>query len=111
MGIFAGFTTMVGNLAGAFSNIYFLAMRLPKNAFIGTAAWLFFIINIFKVPFHIWSWQTINKVSFFKSLELMPFEIFGLISGVFIVKKIDENSYRKLILLFTALGGAMILFN
>jgi len=111
MGIFAGFTTMVGNLAGAFSNIYFLAMRLPKNAFIGTAAWLFFIINIFKVPFHIWSWQTINKVSFFKSLELMPFEIFGLISGVFIVKKINENSYRKLILLFTALGGAMILFN
>ena len=41
----------------------------------------------------------------------MPFEIFGLISGVFIVKKINENSYRKLILLFTALGGAMILFN
>ena len=86
MGIFAGFTTMVGNLAGAFSNIYFLAMRLPKNAFIGTAAWLFFIINIFKVPFHIWFWQTINKASFFTSLELMPFEIFGLISGVQIPK-------------------------
>ena len=38
MGILAGFTTMVGNLAGAYSNIYFLAMRLPKNTFIGTAA-------------------------------------------------------------------------
>jgi len=42
MGVLAGFTTMVGNLAGAFANIYFLAMRLPKNEFIGTAAWLFF---------------------------------------------------------------------
>ncbi|MDC3354498.1 TSUP family transporter, partial [Flavobacteriaceae bacterium] len=36
MGLLAGFTTMIGNLAGAFSNIYFLAMRLPKNNFIGT---------------------------------------------------------------------------
>ena len=30
-GLMAGFTTMVGNLAGAFTNIYFLAMRLPKE--------------------------------------------------------------------------------
>ena len=29
MGLTAGFTTMVGNLAGAFANIFFLAMRLP----------------------------------------------------------------------------------
>jgi uncharacterized protein len=63
MGLLAGFTTMIGNLAGAFSNIYFLAMRLPKNNFIGTAAWLFFIINAFKVPFHIWTWETINSTS------------------------------------------------
>src|SRR5213075_2414778 len=30
-GVVAGITTMLGNLAGAFSNLYFLAMRLPKN--------------------------------------------------------------------------------
>ena len=111
MGILAGFTTMVGNLAGAFSNIYFLAMRLPKNTFIGTAAWLFFLINTFKLPFHIWNWETINKISILKSVELVPFVILGLVSGVFIVKKINDNSYRKLILLFTALGGIAMLFN
>ena len=111
MGILAGFTTMVGNLAGAFTNIYFLAMRLPKNIFIGTAAWLFFVINSFKIPFHIWSWETINKISILKSLELIPFLILGLVLGVFIVKKINEVGYRKLILFFTALGGIAILFN
>ena len=52
MGMLAGFTTMVGNLAGAFSNIYFLAIKLPKNQFIGTAAWLFFFINLFKICFY-----------------------------------------------------------
>ena len=111
MGILAGFTTMIGNLAGAFSNIYFLAMRLPKNTFIGTAAWLFFLINTFKLPFHIWSWETINEVSILKSIELVPFVIIGLFSGVFIVKKIKDDNYRKLILFFTAMGGITILFN
>ena len=111
MGILAGFTTMVGNLAGAFTNIYFLAMRLPKNIFIGTAAWLFFVINSFKVPFHIWSWKTINKISILKSLELVPFLVLGLVLGVFIVKKINDDGYRKLILFFTALGGIAIMFN
>ena len=111
MGILAGFTTMVGNLAGAFTNIYFLAMRLPKNIFIGTAAWLFFVINSFKIPFHVWSWNTINKISIVKSLELVPFVILGLLLGVFLVKKINDDGYRKLILFFTALGGIAILFN
>ena len=111
MGILAGFTTMVGNLAGAFSNIYFLAMRLPKNTFIGTAAWLFFIINSFKIPFHIWSWGTINRISIWKSIELVPFVIFGLFVGVYLVKKINDDAYRKLILLLTAFGGVVILFN
>jgi uncharacterized membrane protein YfcA len=111
MGLLAGFTTMIGNLAGAFSNIYFLVMRLPKNNFIGTAAWLFFLINSFKVPFHIWSWETINSKSILVSLQLVPFVLIGLVAGVFLVKKIENESYRKLILLFTAIGGVAILFN
>ena len=53
MGFLAGFTTMIGNLAGPVANIYFLAIRFPKNEFIGTAAWLFFIINmVCNVLFH-----------------------------------------------------------
>ena len=110
MGMMAGFTTMVGNLAGAFSNIYFLAIKLPKNEFIGTAAWLFFIINLFKVPFHIWSWGTINLASFQISLSLIPAVILGFVFGVSIVKKIKNDRYRQLILLLTGLGGLTIFF-
>ena len=109
MGMMAGFTTMVGNLAGAFSNIYFLAIKLPKNEFIGTAAWLFFIINLFKVPFHILSWGTINRASFQISLSLIPAVIAGFCLGVFLVKKINNDKYRQLILLLTGLGGLAIL--
>ncbi|QLG45421.1 sulfite exporter TauE/SafE family protein [Costertonia aggregata] len=110
MGIMAGITTMIGNLAGAFSNIFFLAMRLPKNEFIGTAAWLFFIINIFKLPFHIYVWETITPQTLFIDLKLVPSILVGLFIGVRLVKIIKDDFYRKMILVLTALGAVLILF-
>lgn len=110
MGIMAGITTMIGNLAGAFSNIFFLAMRLPKNQFIGTAAWLFFIINLFKLPFHIWSWETITQETLLVNLKLVPGIFVGLFVGVRLVKIIKDDFYRKMILVLTALGALLILF-
>lgn len=108
LGASAGFTTMIGNLGGAFSNLYFLVMRLPKNNFIGTAAYLFFIINLFKLPFHIFSWKTINIETLKINLILIPFQIVGLIAGVYVVKKINDAFYRKMILILTAVGAIAI---
>ena len=110
LGMTAGFTTMVGNLAGAFTNLYFLTQKLPKNEFIGTAAWLYFIINVFKLPFHVFVWETIQLESLKVSLLLAPFVALGLYVGVKLVRKINENAYRKLILLFTAIGALIIIF-
>ena len=95
LGVLAGFTTMIGNLAGAVTNIYFLAMRLPKNVFIGTSAYVFFIINLFKVPFHVYVWETINLGSFLTSLSYFPFLFLGLFVGVKVVARINDKNYRK----------------
>ncbi|MEM9142888.1 MAG: sulfite exporter TauE/SafE family protein [Bacteroidota bacterium] len=110
IGIIIGITTMIGNLAGAFSNVYFLAMRLPKNAFIGTAAWLFLIINVFKLPFHIWSWHTITKETLLIDLKLLPGIVLGILVGIKVVEYIKEGFYRKMILLLTALGALLLFF-
>jgi hypothetical protein len=110
IGVLAGITTMIGNLAGAFSNIYFLAMRLPKNEFIGTAAWLFLIINVVKLPFHFYVWETISMESLFINLKLAPAVLVGLFIGVRLVKLLREGFYRKMILMLTALGAVLILF-
>jgi uncharacterized membrane protein YfcA len=110
MGIMAGVTTMIGNLAGAFSNIFFLAMRIPKNEFIGTAAWLFFIINLFKLPFHIFVWETITLDTLITNAKLLPGVILGLFCGIRLVKIIKDQFYRKMILLLTALGALILLF-
>lgn len=110
VGTLAGFTTMVGNLAGPISNIYFLAMRLPKNHFIGTAAWLFLIINVFKLPFHFFVWETISKETLLLDLKLIPGIMLGFLVGIKVVKMINEEFFRKMILILTALGAIIILF-
>ncbi|MBC30254.1 MAG: hypothetical protein CMH48_05355 [Muricauda sp.] len=109
VGILAGICTMIGNLAGAFTNIFFLAMRLPKNEFVGTAAWLFLITNLFKLPFHIWVWKTITPETVVINLKLLPAILVGLALGVRIVRRINEKQYRRFILIVTAIGAVAIL--
>lgn len=108
-GVVAGFTTMLGNLAGAFSNIYFLAMRMPKNDFIGTAAWVFLVINLFKLPFQVLYWKNINAATLQTDLLLLPALAAGFWAGLKIVSKIKDDSYRKVVILLT-LAGAVVIF-
>lgn len=109
MGTVSGFATMVGNLAGPFSELYFLAIRMPKEMFIGTAAWLFFITNLIKLPFHIWSWKTIHVQSLTIDLVLLIPLLFGLWAGVILVKVVRQQQFRFIIMALTALGALLIL--
>lgn len=107
-GLVSGFTTMLGNLAGSFSNIYFLAMRLPKNDFIGTAAWVFLTINVFKLPFQFIYWKNINTASLKTDLVLLPALAIGFWVGIKIVKLIRGDNYRKVVIILTLIGAITI---
>lgn len=109
-GLASGFTTMLGNLAGAFSNLYFLALRLTKNDFIGTAAWVFLVINWFKLPFQILFWKNITAASLYTDLLLLPLLLLGFFLGVRIVAKIKDESYRKVVIVLTLIGALFIFF-
>lgn len=110
MGLAAGVTTMIGNLAGAFSNLYFLAMRFPKKEFIGTAAWVFFAINLFKLPFHIFFWKTVTWSSLKIGLWLIPFVLLGLLAGLKGVQYFSESMFKRYIIIITILGAILIFF-
>jgi len=109
LGILGGFTTMVGNLAGSVMALYLLSMRLPKNEYIGTAAWFFMVINLFKIPFHIFIWHTITLDSFLLDLTGLPAVAVGAFLGITIVKKIPELYYRWFIIATTFLAALMML--
>ncbi|MEL6484473.1 MAG: sulfite exporter TauE/SafE family protein, partial [Bacteroidota bacterium] len=76
---------------------------------VGTAAWLFFITNFFKLPFHIWVWQTISVETLWIDLKLFPIMVLGLFSGLVLVRKINEKNYKRFILVVTAFGALVFL--
>jgi uncharacterized protein len=108
-GVAGGFTSMVGNLAGSVMAVYFLSMRLPKNAFIGTTAWFFMVINWLKIPFHIWAWKTITIDSFLLNLSVLPLIILGAWLGILIVKNLQEHHYRWFIIGMTVIAAVLMI--
>jgi len=109
MGLAGGFATMVGNAAGAIMALYLLSMRLPKNEYIGTGAWFFLIINLFKIPFHILVWETIYIDTFLFDLVLLPIIATGAFMGIYIVKIFPERAYRIFLLLTTAISAIVLI--
>lgn len=109
LGLLGGFSTMIGNAAGPVMALYLLSMRLPKNRYIGTGAWFFFIVNLSKVPLHIWSWKTIDLHSFMIDVALIPAIAGGAFLGIWVVRLLPEKVFR-VIVIATTLLSAILLF-
>lgn len=102
MGCIAGFGTVVGNAAGPAMAVYFLAKRLDKREFIGTAAWFFFFVNLSKVPIQ-WKMGIITPETLQLDLRAAPFLVVGAFTGVAIHKRISQRAFNTTVLLLAAL--------
>jgi hypothetical protein len=109
MGVLGGFATMIGNVAGPIFAIYMLAMNLPKNAFIGTGAWFFLIVNFFKFPLQVWVWNNIGWKTIVMDLMMLPAIAAGAFLGIWIVRKIPDKAYRTFIIIVTVLSAFLLL--
>jgi len=107
-GLAGGFATMIGNAAGPIMALYLLSMHLPKNKYIGTGAWFYMIVNLIKVPLHIFIWKTITVQTISFNIAMLPAITTGAIIGVNIVKKIPEKPYRKFIIIITAIASVKL---
>ena len=105
VGILGGFASMIGNLAGPILALYLLAMRFPKNQFLGTGAWFFLCINIVKMPFHIYVWQTVTLNSVLFGALLIPAIGIGAFIGIKTAKKMPEKVFRYIVITATAVGA------
>lgn len=109
-GLLGGFTTMIGNAAGPIMAVYLLATRIPKFAFIGTGAWFFMMINWFKVPFHVFVWQTITWPTVLLCVSSLPAIALGIFIGIKIVDRIPEKGFRYFIMIMTSIIALRLLF-
>jgi len=109
-GLAGGFTTMVANAAGPIITMFLLAMKLPKLNFMGTAAWYFLVLNLFKVPFSA-SNGLINERSLLLDAPLLVFSLAGALWGRKLLPHLNQEAFEILSLLFTALFALkMLLF-
>ncbi len=111
VGLLGGFCTMIGNAAGPIMSVFLLSTRLPKNEFIGTAAYFFLLINLFKFPFHFFVWGTITSESTWLNLLAIPCIVIGFWLGIKLVKWIPERAFRYFVLVMTSLVALKLLLS
>lgn len=109
-GVVGGFATMIGNAAGPIMSVYMLSAKMPKLLFVGTSAWFFMAINYIKLPLQIWAWDNIHYDSVIIGICMIPFIAIGSILGIYLVKVVPEELYRKMVIWITLLSAVALLF-
>ncbi|WP_396652439.1 sulfite exporter TauE/SafE family protein [Microbacterium radiodurans] len=103
-----GFTTMVANAAGPIMSMYFLALRFPVQAFLGTAAWFFAIVNVAKIPFSV-GLGLITPSGLVIVAVLVPLVIGGALAGRAIATRIPQRLFERLVIVLTIIGALYLL--
>jgi uncharacterized protein len=109
IGILAGAFTMIANAAGPVMTVYLLSMRLSKEDFVGTGAWFYFIVNLFKLPFSVAlglvTWATLKV-----DLALLPLVLLGGLAGVLVMRRLPQKVFNVLAEALAVLGGIRLFF-
>lgn len=108
VGMLAGFTTMVANASGPIMIIYLLALRLPKEVFVGTTAWFFLALNLFKTPFSV-GLGLINPATLRVALSVIPFVVFGAVVGRRLLATLNQRRFERIALALALIAGVRLL--
>jgi uncharacterized protein len=110
IGLTAGFTTMIGNVAGPIFSVYLLARRYEKQSFLGTSAWFFLLINLIKLPLQIFFWRNISAQTGLIGAVMIPAILIGAVLGAVVIKLIPEKPFRWLVIGMTAIAIVRLFF-
>lgn len=108
LGLLAGITTMIANAAGPIVALYLLAVALPKMELVGTSAWLFLLINVFKLPFS-YGIGLIDIQSLMVNLCFSPAIVLGMLGGRWAVTRLPQRLFDSLLLAFTFVAAIRLL--
>ena len=107
-GVSAGFATTVANAAGPVMNLYLLARRLPKQEFVATGAWFFFVVNLVKVPIYA-GHGLIDRRSLLFDLALAPSVVVGALLGRVVLRRLPQAAFDRLVMALTVCAAALLL--
>jgi uncharacterized protein len=107
-GLLAGFTTMVANAGGPVMSLYLLAAGTSMMGFLGTGAWFFFVVNLFKLPFSI-ALGLIDVDSITLDAKLLPALLVGALIGRLLIRRLNQSVFETLILVLTTVSAINLL--
>ena len=107
-GSLSGFTTMVANAAGPVMSLYLLSAGMPMLQFLGTGAWFFLLVNLFKIPFSA-GLGLISGASLTLNVLLTPVLLVGAWLGRVVIRRLDQSRFEQLVLAFTILASLNLL--
>jgi uncharacterized membrane protein YfcA len=110
LGTIAGFMSMVANSGGAPMSIYLLLNKNSKMTFLGNSAWIFFLINLFKVPF-ILALGILSLNSLDYLLPSMPAVVLGTLVGKKLISRVNMVWLQRVTLLGALLAGLRLLLS
>jgi len=108
IGVWSGIATMLANAAGPVMALYFLAIKVPKYEFVGTSAWFFLLVNVFKVPFSA-SLGLIDVRTLFFDALLLPVVALGIQVGRWLIAVVPQKLFEALLLAFAALAALRLI--
>jgi len=108
-GLLAGATTMMANAAGPIMLLYLLAMKLPKEEFIGTGAWFFAAVNWAKVPFSA-GLGLITGQSLLLDATLAGGVLIGAVVGILVANRLPQRLFAVGMQVLTAAAAVLLLF-
>jgi uncharacterized membrane protein YfcA len=102
-GVATGFASTVANAAGPVMNLYLLSRKLPKETFVATGAWFFFVLNIVKSPVYAWHGLYSARSFVFDALMVAPV-LSGALAGSWLVHRMPQRAFEFLVIAMTAVS-------
>ncbi|MFE1772963.1 TSUP family transporter [Streptomyces sp. NPDC059008] len=107
-GLVAGFATMVANAGGPAMSLYLLSSGFTMLGFLGTGAWFFLLVNLFKLPFSI-GLGLLTPDGLALDAVLVCAVPVGALLGRALVRRIDQALFDRLVLVCTAASSLNLL--
>ena len=107
-GSLMGSTTMLANAAGPVSAIYLLSMKLPKEQYMGSGAWLFLIVNWIKVPMF-WYQGRITREVLLADLWMIPLLVAGGFLGIVLFKRLPQKLFENIVMVLVVVAAVKMI--
>ena len=109
-GVATGFTSQIAHAGGPPFQMWVMPRKLTRDAFVGTSAIFFAIINWIKVPAYAalgqFTWANLGA-----SAALLPVAVLASVAGVKLVRRVSMERFYTIIYLLMVVAGSKLVID